>query len=85
MKASGARNRIRQQNAETHRLREMNTRPKLLALLAPEQRKEAQDLLDLIYWGLLTDPDKEKQAQELNEAPESSPPKPTPKRRPRQT
>ena len=60
MKASGARNRQRKRNAEQQRFLEMNTMPKQFWLLPPAQQQEAQEIMDLIYWGFLTDPDQEK-------------------------
>ena len=81
MKASGALNRQRKRNAEQRRFREMNSMPKQLGVLPLQQQQEAQDIMDLIYWGVLTDPDRDSLELQAEEEPTPALPKKQKKKR----
>lgn len=70
MKTSGSFNRQQKQKATERRLLEMSTTPRRLSFLPEEQREEAQQIMDLIYWGMLTNPDEASPEEILIEEPE---------------
>ena len=67
MKPSGALNKLRQIRAQAGRQKETSHAPIRLSNLPEPLAKEARRIMDLIYWGDLTDPDKPSTPQPVEE------------------
>lgn len=59
MKASGAMNRYRKQIAETRKHGETYALPRKLSYLSPDLAKRAKELMDLVVYEYLPDPERE--------------------------
>lgn len=85
MKTSGAINRHRQQTALQRRQAESKSSPKRIALLPSEEQHKVRTTFDLIYHGLLTDPDRDTVDEDFGEEIDEFKKMPSPRGRKKKT